>query len=125
MESQLAVVLPLLQRLPRRVDRLTSGLDADGVRVHVRGVSDVGGGGFVLGLVREATTALLCAALTLCGVILLTFGEGPTMVGIVTTHGYLGATLLLFGFVLGARLLVVGFRGARDTRRAASPAAPG
>lgn len=109
-ESHAAVVLPLLQRLPRRLDRLTADLESGGVPVRIRGVSESADRGFVLSLVREASTALLGAALTLCGVLLLTFGDGPTMIGRVDTHGYVGATLLLFGFVLGARLLVAGFR---------------
>ncbi|MFV0452245.1 MAG: ABC1 kinase family protein, partial [Propioniciclava sp.] len=62
-EEQLGAMLPMLQRLPRRIDRITAELEAGRFTVGVRGLVDAGDRGFVTGLVQQATSALLCVAL--------------------------------------------------------------
>lgn len=113
LEEHLSSLLPMLQRLPRRLDRITADLEAGRFTVGVRALASDVDRGFVTGLVREATTALLTVALAVCGVLLLVAPPGQLLLGRITVNGVLGWTFLLFAFVLGARLLAISFRSAR------------
>ncbi|WP_460827990.1 hypothetical protein [Nostocoides australiense] len=107
--GQLAQALPMLRRLPPRLDRITDQLDSGRLALTVHPISSLADARLARGLVREVITGVLCAALTICGVALLIAGGGPRLYGTVDALGYLGGVLLLFGFVLGARLLAASF----------------
>ncbi len=123
LEGQLATVIPGLLRLPRRIDRIAGDLQSGELTINVRSMADGNDRAFVTAALREAGNALLACALAIAGVILMIGQGGPALVGIISVHSFLGATLLLFGFVLGARLLVAEFSGrqALPRRGAMSP----
>lgn len=109
-ESALAAVVPVLQRLPGRLDRITADLESGRFTVRSHVFDDLADRRFLAGLLRDMVTALLCVALTGAGVSLIAVGGGPVIGGTLTVNPVIGSTLLLFGFVLGARLLATGFR---------------
>lgn len=111
-QQQLATALPLLQRLPRRLDRITDQLEDGRLSVSVRILHHPDDRAFLTSVVQQLVVSVLAAALGLAGVLLLTVTDGPTVdprsqIGLLPL---LGAVLLLFAFTLGARVLVLVFR---------------
>jgi ubiquinone biosynthesis protein len=110
LEDQLVMLLPLLHRLPRRINAISEGFERGRSVVSVRVLADERDRGFVTGVVQQLTMTLLAAACALGGIILLVADTGPYMLPTVRLYAFLGATLFFFGFVLAARALVLVFR---------------
>jgi len=108
-QSQLATVLPLVQRLPRRVDRISQQLEEGRFEVSVRVFRHPDDRAFVTAVIQQLVVSVLAAALGLSGVMLLAAENSP-LLGSVAVFPLLGAILLLFAFTLGARVLVLVFR---------------
>jgi ubiquinone biosynthesis protein len=115
LESQLATVLPLLQRLPRRVGKITEDLEAGRFTVSVRALADPGDRAFLTGIVHQLVMTLLAAASVLGGIILVASQGGPLMTGQVRLYPFLGFVLVFFGFILGCRVLALVFHQHRVT----------
>ncbi len=110
LEDQLVTLLPLLHRLPRRINAMSESLERGRSVVSVRILADERDRGFVTGVVQQLTTTLLAAACALGGIVLLVADTGPFMLPTLRLYTFLGATLFFFGFVLAARALVLVFR---------------
>jgi ubiquinone biosynthesis protein len=65
---------------------------------------------FVTGLVQQMTMSVIAGALSLSAVLLILARGGPMLADGVRLFPLLGATLLLFGFVIAARVLALAFR---------------
>ncbi|HLS45827.1 MAG TPA: AarF/UbiB family protein [Ornithinicoccus sp.] len=109
-EEQLARMLPMLQRLPRRVDALAESLQRGDLSLNVRLLADQRDRSFVTGLVQQLTMAALAATCAIAGVLLAVSDAGPDVAPQLPLYPLLGATLFLFAFVLAARTLVLVFR---------------
>jgi ubiquinone biosynthesis protein len=110
LEDQLVTLLPLLHRLPRRINAISESFERGRSVVSVRVLADERDRGFVTGVVQQLTTTLLAAACAIGGIVLLVADTGPFMLPTVRLYTFLGATLFFFGFVLAARALVLVFR---------------
>lgn len=108
--EQAARLLPVLQRLPRRLDAMTLAAQRGELSVNVRVLADEQDRSFVTGLVQQLTVALLSAAAAVSGILLVVSGGGAEISPGVRLLPVLGATLFLFAFVLAARALVLAFR---------------
>jgi ubiquinone biosynthesis protein len=117
LEAQLATVLPLLQRLPRRVNKITEDLEAGRFTVSVRALADPGDRAFLTGIVHQLVMTLLAAASVLGGIVLIASQGGPLMTGQVRLYPFLGFVLVFFGFILGCRVLALVFHQHRITGR--------
>lgn len=118
--EQATRLLPVLQRLPRRLDAVTLATQRGELSVNVRVLAHPEDRSFVTGLVQQLTVSLLAAAAAVSGVLLALAEGGPELSGGLRVLPLLGATLFLFAFVLAARALVVAFRhdaGAWGVRR--------
>ena len=109
-EEQLAQLLPVLQRLPRRLDALADAAQGGRLSVRVRVLADPDDRAFVTGLVQQMTMSVIAGALSLSAVLLILARGGPMLADGVRLFPLLGATLLLFGFVIAARVLALAFR---------------
>lgn len=107
---QIATILPMLQRLPRRIDHLTNQLETGRFTMNARILADPQDRVFVTRLVQQLILAVLTAALVIGGVLLVVADNGPAIVTGVPLNTFIGAIFLLFGFVLGARVVVRAFR---------------
>ena len=112
-EEQLAQLLPVLRRLPRRVDALTSAAQDGRLTVQVRLLAHHDDRAFVTDLVQQVTMTVLAAAATLSAVLLILATGGPELGSGVRLFPLLGATIFLFGFVLAARVLALAFQRRR------------
>lgn len=110
LERRLAAMLPTLQRLPRRLDKITQDLEQGRFTVAIRPFADRRDRGFVTGLVRQAVLALLAATAVLGAIILITTDAGPMVAPALPLYTFFGYTLLFVGFVLALRSLVLVFQ---------------
>ncbi len=110
LETQLMTLIPMLQRLPRRVDRVADQLESGRLTVRLSLFGTHREEAFVTGLVQQLVVAGLASAVALCGVIMIIADTGPWMTSVLRVYTFVGSCLLLFGFVLGARALALTFR---------------
>ncbi len=115
LESQLAGLLPIIQRLPQRLNKITEDLEQGRLSVNVRLLADRRDRAFVTRLTQQVMVTILAAAATVGAIMLLTSGNGPMLTASLRLYAFLGYALLFVGFVLGLRVLVqVFFRGSRE-----------
>ncbi|MDA2809365.1 AarF/UbiB family protein [Nocardiopsis sp. RSe5-2] len=113
LEARLMSLLPTLQRLPRRVDRITQDLEEGRFTVTVRPFADPEGQRFLTGLVRQVVLAAMAATAVLGSILLITSDRGPMMAPNVPLYTFVGGVLLFVGCVLALRALVLVFRDDR------------
>lgn len=115
LESQLATVLPLLQRLPRRLNKITEDVEAGRFTVSVRTLGDPRDRAFITGVLHQLVMTVLAAASVIGGIMLVSADTGPWMTPSLRLYAFLGFTLLFFGFILGCRVLALVFHQHRVT----------
>jgi ubiquinone biosynthesis protein len=99
--DELATLLPLVRRLPRRVDRIVTALDSGQLTVRVAAQAPRTPGGVlsaVLVTAIAATTGVMAA-------LLLVSAGGPRLTETMTVDQLLGYLLLVVSAVLGLRVL--------------------
>ncbi|GAA1882505.1 ABC1 kinase family protein [Asanoa iriomotensis] len=110
LEDELVELLPVLRRLPRRIDRIGDALEHGRLRVNVRLFADDQDRRLVTGLVHQALLTVIGAAAGVIAVVLLGAGGGPRVSATVDLFPLLGYGLLIVAVVLVLRVLVVVFR---------------
>ncbi|MDO5683311.1 MAG: hypothetical protein Q4G46_10840, partial [Propionibacteriaceae bacterium] len=70
-------LIPLMEQLPRRINKISSDLESGRLTAHVRVVSHPDDRSFLLGLVQQLVLAVLAAAGVLGGIMLATTSGGP------------------------------------------------
>lgn len=110
LESRMAGYLPLLQRLPRRINKLAEDLEHGRISINIRPLSDERDRRFLTGLVQQVVVAILAAAATLGAIVLIAADVGPMVTPGLRLFALVGFTLLLVGFVLALRSLALVFR---------------
>ncbi|MEQ0557814.1 AarF/UbiB family protein [Amycolatopsis sp. NEAU-NG30] len=117
--TELTALLPVLRRLPRRMDRIGAALEEGRLSVNVRLFSDERDRDVVTGLVHEVLLAFTGAATGLMAVLLLTGAGGPRILPELTLHQVFGYNLLVISALVGLRLLFVVFRRSGRASRSA------
>lgn len=108
--EELHSVLPMLRRLPRRVDRITSALEQGRLGVNVRLFADDRDRRFVTGLLHQVMLTGLGATAGVMAVLLLGGTGGPQVVPGIELHHLFGYNLLVVSVLLGLRVVVTIFR---------------
>ncbi len=103
-------LVPMLRRLPRRLDRISGSLEGGRLGVNVRLLADAGDRRYLIGLVHQLVLTFLAATCGVMSVLILGLHGGPNVTHTVTLYVFLGYCLLVFAGVLGLRVLVVVFR---------------
>jgi ubiquinone biosynthesis protein len=106
LENQLASLVPVLQRLPQRLDKITADLEEGRFQVNVRPLADRRDRAYVTALTQQVLVTILAAAATIGAVVLLTSDTGPLLIPTLRLYAFLGYILLFIAFVLGLRVLV-------------------
>ncbi|MGA4508253.1 ABC1 kinase family protein [Propionibacteriaceae bacterium G1746] len=104
--TRLAQMLPLLERMPRSLARITEDLENGSFQAHVRFISHPDDRRYVTGLVQQVTGAMLAAAAVLGGILLVTTTSGPAFLPGVSLMALFGYLLTFAGFVLALRVVV-------------------
>ncbi len=110
---ELMAMLPVLRRLPRRVDRITGALEEGRLSVNVRLLADERDRRLLTGMLHQVLLAFIGATTGIMSVLLLASSGGPRFVGEITLYQVFGYNLLLISALLGLRLLFTIFRAQR------------
>ncbi|MFT3888159.1 MAG: AarF/UbiB family protein [Arachnia sp.] len=114
-EHQLATLLPILARLPRRLSRITEQLEDGTLSVNVRAIGNSSDRHYVSSIGNQLNLTILGSALGFGGLMLLVTDGGPMLMPGLATWPLLGVTLLFLAFTIGARVLATIFF--REERR--------
>jgi ubiquinone biosynthesis protein len=114
LEGQLAALVPILQRLPQRLNKIVEDTEQGNLTLQVRALADRRDRQFITGLAQQLMLTILAAAATIGAVILLISTAGPRLTPTLPLYAFLGYVLLFIAFVLGLRVLVRVFFRARD-----------
>jgi ubiquinone biosynthesis protein len=105
MADELQALLPLLRRLPRRLDRITEAVERGSLSVNVRLFADARDERLISTLVSRAILALLGAAIGLMSVLLLAASGGPMLIAPISLFQALGYLGLCVSLVLILRVI--------------------
>ncbi len=113
-EHQLATLMPMLSRLPRRLSRITEQLEDGTLSVNIRPLGDASDRSWIARVGSQLNLSLLGCALLFGGLFLLTRAAGPMLLPTVPLWPILGAALLFVAFILAARVLAGVFIADRE-----------
>ncbi len=114
-EQRAMQLLPLLNRLPRRINKISEDLEQGRFSMNVRVLGHSSDRRFLTGLFQQLIVAILAGSAVIGAIMLITGNEGPLLTGDIHLYGFIGFALLFGGFVLGMRALMLVFRnGAED-----------
>jgi ubiquinone biosynthesis protein len=108
--EEMVALLPVLRRLPRRFDRVTSALEQGRLSLNVRLFADERDRRVVTGLTYQFLLAFLGAVSAIVAAILLGTAGGPQVTPTLSLLQLIGYNLLIVGGILGLRVLYVIFR---------------
>jgi ubiquinone biosynthesis protein len=108
--DELTSLLPMLRRLPRRIDRIAGALEAGRLSVNVRHLADASDRRFVTGLLQQVLLTFLAAAAGIMAVMMIGLHGGPSVTQTVTLYAFFGYCLLVVAAILAVRVLVLVFR---------------
>jgi ubiquinone biosynthesis protein len=104
--DELAALVPLLRRLPRRIDRIGGALQDGRLTVSVRLLADLADRRYLTGLVHQVLLASLAAAAGHHGRADDRPARRPRADQSVSLYSFLGYCLLVTAAILAARVLV-------------------
>ncbi len=108
--DEVVALLPVLRRLPRRVDRITGALEQGRLVVNIRLFADEQDRRFTTDLLHQVLLAFLGATAGVMAVFLLGAGGGPAVTPTVSLFQVFGYNLLVVSCILVLRVLFVIFR---------------
>lgn len=108
--DELVALMPLLRRLPRRIDRIGGALEDGRLTVRVRVLADPSDRRYLTGLVHRVLLAFLAAATGIMAVLMIGLRGGPALSASVSLYSFFGYCLLVIAAILALRVLVQVFR---------------
>ena len=108
--DELMALVPILRRLPRRVERIASAAEHGRLAMNVRLFADERDREVLTDLLHKVLLAFLAAAVGIMAVLLLGTGGGPMVTESISLYTLFGYNLLVVSSVLGLRVLVAIFR---------------
>ncbi|MFJ8964015.1 ABC1 kinase family protein [Lentzea sp. NPDC102401] len=110
MTEELQAVLPMLRRLPRRIDRITGAMEQGRLSMSMRLFADERDRSFVTGLLHQVMLTVLGATAGVMAVLLLGASGGPEVAADIGLYQVFGYNLLIISVLLGLRVVVTVFR---------------
>src|SRR5262249_2110284 len=102
--------VPVLRRLPRRFDRVTSAMEQGRLSLNVRLLADERDRRVVTGLANQFLLTLLGAASGIVAGLLLAISGGPKVAATLSHAQLIGYNLLIVAAILVLRVLFTIFR---------------
>jgi ubiquinone biosynthesis protein len=112
--DEIVALLPMLRRLPRRVDRIAAAVEGGRLNVNVRVLADERDRKVITGWVQLGVLAILAATAGGMAVALLALKGGPAMTATISLYQFLGYCLLVICALLALRVLAAVFRTGRS-----------
>jgi len=108
--ADLAMLVPKLRRLPRRLDRLGGALEDGRLTISVRLLADPSDRRYLTNMLHRALLAFLAAAAGIMAVLMIGLHGGPALSKTVSLYSFFGYCLLVIAAILAVRVLVQVFR---------------
>jgi ubiquinone biosynthesis protein len=108
--EEVVSLLPMLRRLPRRVDRIAAAVEGGRLNVNVRVLADERDRKVITGWVQLGVLTILAATAGFMAVALLALNGGPAMTAAIGLYQFLGYCLLVICALLALRVLAAVFR---------------
>ena len=108
--DELAALVPVLRRLPRRFDRITGALEQGRLGLNVRLFADERDRRVVTGLTHQFLLTFLGVASGIVAALLLGAPGGPRVAPAVSLYQVIGYNLLVVAVILALRVLFTIFR---------------
>jgi ubiquinone biosynthesis protein len=108
--EELIALVPVLRRLPRRFDRVTSALEQNRLSLNVRLFADERDRRVITSLTHQVLLTVLAAASGIAAALLLGVTSGPKITPNVSLGQLIGYYLLVVAGVLGLRVLYMIFK---------------
>jgi len=108
--NELASLLPMLRRLPRRIDRISGALERGRLTVNVRQFADASDRRYVTRLLHQVLLTFLAAAAGIIAVMMIGLHGGPNVTRTVSLYAFFGYCLLVIAAIMAVRVLVLVFR---------------
>ncbi|GAA4513846.1 ABC1 kinase family protein [Brevibacterium yomogidense] len=121
LQHRVVSLLPALERLPRRVDKISEDLEQGRFSMNVRMLANPSDRVFLTNLFQQMIIAVLAGAAVLGAIMLIISDAGPLLAAGIHLYTFFGFVLLFGGFVLSMRALMLVFarqpgNGASDRR---------
>jgi ubiquinone biosynthesis protein len=113
-EQELVALLPMLRRLPRRIDRIAGALENGRLGLRVRLLADDADRRVVTGLLHQVLLTALASTTGIMAVLMLGLRGGPRLTDTVGLFAFFGYCLLVISAILALRVLVLIFRPTRS-----------
>jgi ubiquinone biosynthesis protein len=114
--EELATLLPMLRRIPRRVDRIADALEDGRLSVNVRSFANASDRRRAGGLVHEVLITILASTAGIMAVLLLGMDGEPRLTDSVSLFQFFGYALFVIAIMLAMRVLVLIFRPTREPK---------
>jgi ubiquinone biosynthesis protein len=108
--EEVVALLPMLRRLPRRVDRIVAAVEGGRLSVNVRVLADERDRKVITGWIQLGVLTILAATAGFMAVALLALKGGPAMTPAIGLYQFLGYCLLVVCALLALRVLAAVFR---------------
>ena len=108
--DEIVALLPMLRRLPRRVDRIAAAVEGGRLSVNVRVLADERDRKVITGWIQLGVLTILAATAGGMAVALLALKGGPAMTATISLYQFLGYCLLVICAMLALRVLAAVFR---------------
>jgi ubiquinone biosynthesis protein len=108
--DEIMALLPMLRRLPRRMDRIAAAVEGGRLSVNVRLLADERDRKTINGWLQLGVLTVLAASAGIMAVALLALKGGPAMTATVSLYQFLGYCLLVICSLLALRVLAAVFR---------------
>jgi ubiquinone biosynthesis protein len=108
--EELIALVPILRRLPRRLERIAGAMEHGRLGVNVRLFADQRDRDVVTDLIHRVLLAFLAATVGIMAVLLIGTAGGPQVTASVRLYELLGYNLLVVSGILGLRVLAAIFR---------------
>jgi ubiquinone biosynthesis protein len=109
-------MLPMLRRLPRRLDRISAALEGGRLNLNVRLLADERDRRLINGWLHQLVITVLAATAGIMAVVLLAIKGGPVMTPAVSLYQFLGYCLLVICSLLALRALAAVFTAGAGRR---------
>jgi ubiquinone biosynthesis protein len=108
--AELISLLPMLRRMPRRMDRIAAALEEGRLNVNIRPLADERDRQIVGGMLHEVILAMLACTAGIMAALLIGQDGGPAVTDTVSMYQFIGYALLVAAMILALRVLAIVFR---------------
>ncbi len=104
-QSELALAVERLRRIPRRIDSITSSLEDGTFTVNVGAIGGTDERSWLDGIIGQLITTIVGATLVIAGIMMVTTSGGPVLAGNLSVLAFIGSVVGLGGLLLILRAL--------------------